>query len=119
MIEDDNDIRGAFMNRKKIWLGIATGLVVLIGEFYYLFICADEQGMTFALLSGAAAVVTNIRYQVEYDRRMRPKSQYEGWFPHFEEGQPELNALGFNFWKWVLLIFTSGLFLILGTYTKK
>lgn len=107
------------MNRKKLWFGITLGLIVLGGEIYYLLFHAEEQGMLFGLFCAVAAFVTNIRYRVAFDRLMHPKSRFEGWVPLYVEGQPDLNVLVFNFWKWVLLLLSCPVFLIIGTYTKK
>lgn len=107
------------MNRKKLWLGIASGLIVLGCEIYYLLINADEQGMLLAVFCTGAVFVTNIRYRVEFDRRMRPKSYFEGWVPLYVEGQPDLNIIVFNFWKWVLLLLSCPVFFLIGTFTKK
>ena len=73
------------MNPKKLRISIITGLLVLIGEIYYLLIRADEQGMfAFAIITIPAILINTIRYSADFDKRMHPKSQYEGWFPHFE-----------------------------------
>ncbi len=107
------------MNPKKLRISIITGLLVLIGEIYYLLIRADEQGMfAFAIITIPAILINTIRYSADFDKRMHPKSQYEGWFPHFEKGQPDLNVLAFNCWKWILLTITIGIFLMIGTAGK-
>ena len=107
------------MNPKKLRISIITGLLVLIGEIYFLLIRADEQGMfAFAIITIPAIFINTVRYNAEFDRKMHPKSQYEGWFPHFEEGQPDLNVFAFNCWKWILLTVSIVICLTIGTFGK-
>ena len=104
------------MNPKKLRISIITGSLVLIGEVYFLLIRFDVGMMfVFGFIAALGLLINTVRYDVEFDRKMHPKSQYDGWFPHFEEGQPDLNVLAFNCWKWILLGFTIGIFLMIGS----
>ena len=71
--------------------------------------------MAFAIITVPAILINYVRHNVEFDRKMHPKSQYEGWFPHLVKGQPDLNVLAFNCWKWILLFITIGIFQMIGT----
>ncbi len=107
------------MNPRKFRISMITGSLVLIGEIYYLLIRADGQAsLAIAMITIPAFFVNNVRYHVEFDRRMHPKSQYEGWFPHFEKEQPDLNVLAFNCWKWILLTVSIFFFMYIGTFSK-
>ena len=94
-------------NRKQLLRMSCTGLFWFAVGIYYAFFTAESTRHTntsiMLILYCIFALIAIVRWSFKFSACFPNASFFESRIPWFRKGQPDINTLSFNYYKWLLI----------------